>query len=243
MKMLKKTFLCLIILACIFFQIACQDFVACPDGSGCRRGQHCCERFDGDFSCCSNTQRCSPGGERCLSYLSEGFIQSYNNESHLATLPLKKNAIAGAFIVLDSFLNTTNFYSYAQETALCKNDGINFGFSIKEIIEVLKDQELRKDFTKFIAVISSKVSNTIYLLRIELSDCQQVPAELKIAFEEGIKYISQEGYLFKVIQHIESKIFAIGKLAQQAVDSWNAENYQECGNSLGLLFNLIFIVN
>lgn len=163
----------------------------------------------------------------------------------------QSNAIYGAYLVLDSFLNETQYFKftrnfYPQNLAGCKEE---IGVIINNVligISNLNNKTLILEPIQYLTKLTSTTSEIFYHSRELIRDCKQIPREIKYMMELISNYlknsdpITGQTYIFKFFTNLEKNLLSIFSYFSQISDDWAAEKYRECGENLGKLFNIMF---
>ncbi len=264
-----------------FALLKCQaEYVVCPDNkSACDDNKICCKKNTG-YSCCPSTLCCCNDGSYCCACsnflgidifskktqsqssvylvdslkgtLNKNETPSYRNITDInSSKEQESNAIYGTYLVLDSFLNQTQYYKYTrnfypQNSAGCKEEiGIIINNVLKEI-SILNNKTLILEPIQYLTKLTATISEIFYHSRELIRDCKQIPRELKYMIDLVSNYIKNpdpktgQSYIFKFFTNLDKNLLNIFLYFGQISDDWNAEKYKECGENLGKLFNIMF---
>jgi hypothetical protein len=225
------------------------NYIVCDDGvSACSDDMQCCKKGTG-YRCCPSSLCCCQDGNYCCTCsnlrIEMGMLQSsspsrFNTKSN-STEP---NAFYGAYILVDSFLNTTGYYKYSRNAAGCRDEVKILGNDLVKLIEIFNNQTLIQDKAEYYSRLSAEMSEILFHSRQLIIDCQHVPEE----FQEIIRLITSyvfnwdNQYLLKLISQIERNLGDISRLVYDINNQCSSYLYQDCGQSVGTLFKLVFEV-
>jgi hypothetical protein len=174
-------------------------------------------------------------------------IQHHKNYTRSNSVNEKEsNAIYGAYLALDSFLNATKYYKYSRNAFGCKDEVGQIVKNVLKEISILNDKTLISKPIEFMAKFTATMSEIFYHSRELLSDCKHVPEELRNVLDIISNYINHpdpktgESYFLKFFTNLEANLFTIFSYFEQISNEWKTEKYTECGVTLGKLFNIMF---
>lgn len=226
------------------------NYVVCDDGvSACSDGMQCCKRGTG-YKCCPSNTCCCQDGYYCCTCSNlrinnvDFFMQSLatviydtNATSQNVTEP---NALYGAMVLVDSFLNTTGYYKYSRNALGCRDE---FEIILKDIINeinILDSQTLEK--SEYVSQLTSGLAEIFFHVRKFILDCQHIPDELNSVLKQISLKLTDLQYYFKVFTQIENNLQTISKIIQDIKIRCSQRFYSDCGTSLGDLFKIVLEV-
>jgi hypothetical protein len=265
--MAKYFSLYVMVLASLLILITC-GYTPCPDGeSACGSDQRCCLKRSGStYTCCPYYSSCCDGGSSCcgstkaneflvedktpameaMMTMAEPTEQASLNLNELAIISHTEeerlnNAILGSLIVIDSFFNTTQLYKYSRNTGNCKNEGY---ITVTNIINAISIVNHSKDMSKveFLIKLTESLSEVFYHAKSTMDSCKNSKEELQSIYQLILNYVEQDGYMTKVLENAENNYSKIIEYINDARSNWVNESYEKCGEALGLLFNLVFVI-
>ncbi len=245
-------------------------YVICPDGkSACDDYKICCQKNSG-YSCCPASLCCCNEGSyccTCTSFLGANLLLKHasvpskalehipteaftpiqiKNSTVVSTYEEESNAILGAYLAFDNFLNVTGYYKYSRNAFGCKSEfALIVQNSIKEI-SILNNKTLVDNPIEFLSKFTATMAEIFYHARQLISDCKSVPEEFKNVLDLVSTYITTpdpktgQNYFFKFFENLEGKVFSIFAYFGEVTKLWNDAKYAECGETLGELFNTLF---
>lgn len=232
------------------------NYVICADGiSACGDFMQCCRKGTG-YRCCSESLCCCQQGNYCCFcsslrsvniFLSESKPSQEKTDFEVETMPLANNstevnAFYGTYLVFDAFLNVTGYYKHSRNAAGCRDEVQKVIQDLIKEISILNDKVLINNKPEFFAKLSSGLSELLFHTRELLQDCEHAPEEFRNIVKQITNYVSkwENHYLYKVTLNVEMNLGEIMRLVTNADSLCKSSQYEECGRSLGRLFNLVF---